>query len=157
MPQKPSPEEIDRMHRWFAVECNNNTWGLIDRRNRTETENRDMLYLAYAAAFHWSKIGAPINDARADALLAHVHAMLGHADLSLMYAKRCLFFCENNHAEDWDLAFAHAELRHAAIAAGDRALYAKHDALARKCGESIQAPDDRKVFFDEFAKLPKLA
>jgi len=154
MAENPTQDTIDRMHRWFAIECNNGAWDLTAQTDRTTLENRDMLYRAYAAAYHWSKIGAPINDARADLTLAHVHAMLGHGDLALHYAKRCLAFCENNQCEDWDIAFAQAEMSHAAWSKGDKELHREYRELAIKSGEAIKEEGDRKFFFDEFARIP---
>jgi tetratricopeptide (TPR) repeat protein len=145
---------IERAHRWFAVECNNRAWNLTAKSKRSARDNREMLLTAYAAAFHWSKIGKPINDARAELLLAHVHALLGQGDEALRHARRCLQFFRNNDGEDWDIAFAHAEMAHAAATLGDRPLHAKHYAAAQKTGQAIKDNEDRKVFFQEFARIP---
>ena len=154
MTDEPTPEIIDKWHRRFAVECNNRTWDLIDKPNRTPAEDQEMLYTAYAAAFHWSKVGKPINNARADVTLAHVHALLGHGQQALDYAQRCLTFFESNEGEDWDVAFAHAEMAFATAVLGDADLHAKHYAEAKRHGEAIQEEEDRKVFMDEFARIP---
>jgi hypothetical protein len=156
MPEKPTQEVVDRMHRWFAVECNNGAWDLTAKAERTASENREMLYMAYGAAYHWSKVGTPLHDARADVLVCHVHAMLGHADLAMQYARRTLAFCENNACEDWDLAFAHAEMSHAAWAKGDADLHREHYELAVKAGEAIKEAEDRKFFMEEFARFPRM-
>jgi hypothetical protein len=157
MPEPPAPEEIARWQRWFAVECNNHAWSQTARAERTAASDREMLYAAYAAAYHWSKVGTALNDARAELLLAHVHALLGEAAPALAYARRVLAYCENNPCEDWDLAFAHAELAHAAAVAGDHALHAEHYALARARGEAIADEEDRRVFLEEFARIPRPA
>jgi hypothetical protein len=154
MTEQSGQETIDRWHRWFAVECNNHAWDLVEKEERTPSEQRDMLYSAYAAAHHWSTIGKPINDARAEHLLARVHAVLGRADLALQYAERYLTFCQNNPCEDWDLAFAHAEMANAATVNGDATLHKKHHALAKQHGDGIKEDADREVFFAAFARIP---
>ena len=154
MTDEPTPETIDKWHRRFAVECNNRTWDLIDKPKRTPAEDQEMLYNAYSAAFHWLKVGKPINNARADVTLAHVHALLGQGQLALGYAQRCLAFFENNTGEDWDMAFAHAEMAFAAAVLGDADLHAKHYAQAKKLGEAIQEEEDRTVFMDESSRIP---
>ena len=153
MAKQPTQKTIDKWQRWFAIDCNNRTWNLTSKPERTPDEDREMLLGAYAAAFHWSKIGKPINDARADLTLAHVHALLGH-DISLYYAQRSLAFFENNAGEDWDLAFAHAEMAQAAAVIGDKESHARHYALARERGLAIQDEEDRNVFMEEFARIP---
>lgn len=155
MPEEISKEETERWHRRFAATCNNAAWDLASKQNRTPDEDREMVASAYASAFHWSKIGKPVNQARADVTLAHVHSLLGNADLALKHAKSCLAFVSGGDCEDWDVAFAHAEMAHAAAAARDGALHAKHYALAKQTGEAIKDEEDRRVFLEEFAKIPK--
>ncbi len=155
MSEKPSPEETARWHRWFAVDCNNLAWSLAGKATRTPAEDREMLNRAYAAAYHWSRVGQPVNDARADLLVAHVHALLGQAEMALACAQRCLAFFEREAAEDWDLAFAHAEVAHAAAAAGDGELHARHYALAQERGAAIADEEDRHIFLEEFERIPK--
>ena len=153
MAKQPTQKTIDKWQRWFAIDCNNRTWDLTSKPERTPDEDREMLLGAYAAAFHWSKIGKPINDARADLTLAHVHALLGH-DISLYYAQRSLAFFENNAGEDWDLAFAHAEMAQAAAVIGDKVMHARHYRWARERGLAIQDEEDRNIFMEEFARIP---
>ena len=153
MARQPTQKTIDKWQRWFAIECNNRTWDLASKPERTPDEDREMLLGAYAAAFHWSIIGKPINDARADLALAHVHALLGH-DMALDYAQRCLAFFENNDGEDWDLAFAHAEMAHAAAVIGDYELHARHYAMAKERGLAIKDEEDRNIFMEEFVRIP---
>src|SRR5438309_2273817 len=153
----PDEKEIEKWHRWFAIECNNRGWSLSAKADRSDTENHEMLLAAWAAAFHWSKIGQPINAARAELLLAHVHALLGDGERALRCARRCLQYCEMNPCEDWDLAFAHGGMAHAAVALGDSALHAEHYATAEKLGHAIKDEQDRAIFFEEFARLPKKA
>ena len=154
MTDEPTPETIDKWHRRFAAECNNRTWDLIDKPKRTPAEDQEMLYNAYSAAFHWLKVGKPINNARADVTLAHAHALLGQGEQALHYAQRCLAFFESNVGEDWDVAFAHAEMAFAAAVLGDADLHAKHYAQAKKLGEAIQEEEDRTVFLDVLARIP---
>lgn len=154
MQDQPTQEQTDQWHRRFAIQCNNNSWDLASKTERTPVEDRDMLYMAYASAYHWSKIGKPINNARAELTIAHMHALLGHAELSLEYAQQCLTFCENNESMDWDLAFAHAEVAHAAALLGDASLHAEHYTEAQRRGNAIQGEEDRRIFLEEFARIP---
>jgi hypothetical protein len=153
MAETPTPEMIARMHRFFAVECNNGSWDLIEKADRTEQDDRNMLYMAYSAAYHWSIIGTPLNGARADMLLSQVHSALSQGDAAMVYARRALNFCENNTCEDWDLAFAHAGIALAAGVAGEADLHRRHYALAKQHGEAIKDEEDRRIFKENFAKI----
>lgn len=159
MANQPEAGELARCHRWFAIEGNNRAWALASQDDRTPDEELLMLTLAHTAAFHWSAAGGPLEQARADYTLAHVYALAGQGVLALRCARRALAFFEENPAagEDWDRAFAHAELAHAAAVAGDRALHAVQFARAALCGAAIADPEDRTIFLAEFARLPKPA
>ena len=141
-------------HKKFAAECNNLAWDLTSRSGRTPEEDRRMLHAAFAAAYHWSQVGTPLHDARADVTLAHVLSLLGRGTLAMECARRCLDYFENHPAEDWDLAFAHAELAYAAAVSGDRDLHREHYARAKELGEAIQEDEDRQVFLEEFTRIP---
>ncbi len=155
MPQGPSPEMIAQFHQWFAVECNNRAWDLAVKTPRTPDESREMLDAAYAASFHWAKIGKPVNIARADMALAHVWAVLGNAEQATKYATQCLEFFQTNPGEEWDLAFAHAEMAYAAFVRGDKEAHRKHHAEADRLGQAMKSLEDRSVFMEEFSRIPK--
>ena len=154
MAEEPTQEMIDQWHRWFAVECNNRAWDLIEKANRTPVEEREMLHAACASAFHWSKVGKPIHSARGDVTLSYAHALLGHPGMALHYAKSSLAFFATNECEDWDLAFAHAAMAQAAAVAHDKELHARHYALAKARGDAIQGAEDRRIFMESFSRVP---
>ena len=87
--------------------------------------------------------------------IAHVLSLLGHGSLALEHARRSLAYLEAHPAEDWDLAFAHAEIAHAAAVLGDGALHANHFALAKQLGAAIAEDEDRQVFESELARIPQ--
>jgi len=154
MNEQPTPDMIEKWNRWFAIECNNGAWNLASKPNRTPEEDKEMVYGAYAAAYHWSKVGNPLNDARADTTLSHALSLAGKGDVALEHAKRSLSFFEKGEGTDWDVAFAHAEIALAAAVIGDKGLHKKHYALAKQKGETIKADEDKKIFLEEFAKVP---
>ncbi|MCB0254764.1 MAG: hypothetical protein KDI55_13665 [Anaerolineae bacterium] len=156
MDNVPSPELTAQWHRRFAASCNNRAWALSWQETRSDQDNREMLDAAHAASYHWDKVGTALNHARADVTLAHVHALLGHGELALAYARACLAFFEAGNGEDWDLAFAHMEMALAAVVLGDRDLYDRHYALATQLGQAVADIEDREVFLEELARVPVL-
>jgi hypothetical protein len=154
MTEQPDQATIDAWHRRFAAECNNRAWDLASQSERSEDETREMLFTAFASAYHWSKLGAPLNEARADLTLAHVHSVLGVGEAALWYARRALAYLEGHACEDWDLAFAHAEMAFAAAVLGDPELHARHYAEAQARGQAIAEDEDRAAFLTELARIP---
>ena len=154
MTDKPNPEDIKNWNRWFAVECNNGAWNLASKSRRSPDEDQAMVYLAYSAAYHWSTVENPVNNARADTTLSHALSLAGKGEEALTHANRALAFFEKGEGTDWDIAFSHAEIALAAAVKGDKTLHSKHYALAKQKGEVIKGEEDRKIFMEEFAKIP---
>ncbi len=154
MPTDLSPEEIARSHRWHAIECNNLAWKFSDLASRTTRQDEEMLDAAHASAFHWTRVGTDLNAARAAMLLGHVHAALGLGRTALAYAQRSFDYLVAHDPPDWEAAFAHAILAHAAFAAGEKSLHQQHHASAGELGKAIADPEDREVFFKTFDLIP---
>lgn len=154
MPTELSREEIARSHRRHAIECNNLAWKLSDEPTRTPLQDEEMLDAAHASAFHWARVGTELNQARAKMLLGHVHAALGHGQTAQLYAQQSHEYLAAHNPPDWEIAFAHAILAHAAFAAGDAALHKKHHSQARELGQAITDPEDKAIFFRTFDIIP---
>ncbi|HSR48178.1 MAG TPA: hypothetical protein VLL77_09370 [Anaerolineales bacterium] len=154
MPTDTSPEEIARSHRWHAVECNNLAWQLSDEPSRDFSQDQEMLNAAHASAFHWAKVGTELHQARAKMLLAHVHAALGMGPSALTYAQQSFKEISAHQPPDWEIAFLHAVLSHAAFAAGKDDLHQSHYRKARDYGEAIADPQDKEIFLKTFRRLP---
>ncbi|MGZ5072282.1 MAG: hypothetical protein ACXWBL_04045, partial [Usitatibacter sp.] len=138
-------DDLPKAHRYFAVECNNRAWRLAESARRSPGEDREMLDAAHAAAFHWSKVGTEVHRARAEMLLAHVHALLGHGEAAMKLARRSFDFVASRESPAWEVAFAHAVLANAAAACGDRAMHEAHYQRARSLASSLDE-GDRGVF-----------
>ena len=113
-----------------------------------------MLDAAHAAAFHWSKVGTEINGARAAMLLAQVHALLGHAELAMQHANACFTNVTSRESPEWELAFAHAVLAHAASVAGNTELHSRHFTLAKQIGQALPDAEEREIFQATFCRVP---
>ena len=154
MSEQPSAEELARWHRWFAIECNNRAWQLADQATRTAAEADEMLNSAHAAALHWAQVGTPLNDARAQMLLGHVHAILGNGATAQRFARASHAFLTTVDTPDWEIAFSHAVMANAAAAAKDPAAHRLHHAAARAAGDRIAGGEDRAIFEATFARVP---
>jgi hypothetical protein len=90
------PFDLEKAHRWFAVEFNNCAWVLVEKDGRSADETQEMLHAAHAAAIHWQAVGTPLNEQRAENLLATAYLKAGRAAPALRHAQRCLVLSEQN-------------------------------------------------------------
>ncbi|HET9577812.1 MAG TPA: hypothetical protein VFP44_08295 [Usitatibacter sp.] len=153
MHDAPDPEEIARVGKWFAMECNNRAWALAALQLRTAADDDEMLTAAHASAFHWREVGNETNRALAAMLLAEVHALIGDASRARRYAQECFDFVTSRESPAWQVAFAHAILAHAAAVANDGALHATHYEAASRVASSL-AEGDRAVFDQTWRMVP---
>lgn len=147
-------EDLNKIHRKFAVDCFNGTWDLIEKTDRTPEENARMIHTAHASRFHWGEIGTPLNIARGDWQISRVYAVLMQGENALHYAKSCLHRCMDQNFGDFDLAFAYEAAARAFQVLGDVKMTEKHLVLAKEAGDAIAKEDDRKYFFGELETIP---
>ena len=148
--------ELPRLHKHFAIECNNRAWRISEAMRRSPAEDAEMLDCAHAAALHWSKVGSELNDARAAMLLGHVHALLGRGDSAMRYARSAFDFVTQHPSPPWEIAFAHAVLANAAAAARDGATHSAHYARAKALGAALGS-EERSYFDAMFRTIPAVA
>jgi uncharacterized protein YndB with AHSA1/START domain len=141
-------------HRAQAVEANNSTWELLDRPDRSAAEDDDLLYRAYAAAYHWARAAGsgPANAARASWLISRAHVVLGHGDLALHHARRCEAHCRAADLADFDLADAHEATARALACLGH--LDEARAARAAAAEVPIADPQDRSIVEADLAAGP---
>jgi hypothetical protein len=138
---KAPPADLNLMHRWFAVECNNEAWNLYEQASRSPQEDQRMLHLAHAAVLHWEPVGKLINQARGANLLAVVYARLGQPGLAVAYAENCLAWTihagEDATPFDHSAAYGCAAAAYAAVGQREQA-----EAMRGRCLDAAQKCDD---------------
>ena len=152
--EQPGDEDIAQWHRWFGSQNNNRGWALAEQLLLDEVQRRELLFVAYAGAFHWSNVGTTVHVARAELLLTRAHARNGHGDLAMHYARCAFDFITTHESEAWELAFAHAGIAEAAAAQGEVSAHRNFYASAKALGDALTDEGDRAVFFASFDRLP---
>lgn len=154
MSEKIDKQDANKWHRWFGVETNNRAWTLSERTDLSSEENTEMLYTAYAAAFHWSGISTKQQKGQDELLLGRVHAKLKHGDLAMHYAQKALETISSREHAPWEIAFAHVVMADAAAASGNPQLHSDHYFKAQKLAEKLKDPQDKSIFFATFDLIP---
>jgi len=139
-------------HYLFATNFRERTWNLLDQPTRTRDEDERMLDYAHSSLAHWRFTGTAVHQQRGAWMLARVYVVLGEAELSLRYARRCQQLLESDKAEmeDFDFAFGAEALARAYAIVGNKPEAQKYIKLAQEVGEAIAKQDDRDSFFKEF-------
>jgi lipopolysaccharide biosynthesis protein len=141
-------------HRKFAVDIFNAIWRLLQKNDRTADDDEAMLQMAHASCYHWSKVGAAINQARGEWMISHVNTILKRSEAALHHARRSLTICEKNAFGDFDIAYAYEALARAYALNRDRVNFAKFRALAEGAGAQIKEKEDRNLFSSDLAGEP---
>lgn len=144
---------ITEAHRHFAVACNNATWDLLEKGDRTETETIEMIHQAHASCWHWSNAGEPVNMVRGHYLVAKVLFAAGMNEAGVHWARRCWEQTQEQGLESWDFAFGREIIARAAAAAGDRDEFARLHALAAEAIDGL-SDEDRSICLSELERGP---
>jgi uncharacterized protein YndB with AHSA1/START domain len=147
------------LERELAIDCNNETWALLTRDDRSAGEDEAMVRLAYAAAHHWSRAQGvqAANEQRAEWLISRVLATLGQSAAALRHAQRCLALTDAASVgadgfADFDFAYAQEAMARALAAGGDHERAAEHRAAA--VAVTIADDQDREIFTADLAAGP---
>lgn len=154
MTEQFSPEDIQKWHRYFAVECNNGAWQLSLDAER-DARLYELLNLAHAAAYHWSKVGTELNHMRAKLLCAHIHAFCGMGATALDYANECFNFFTQRDTDGWELAFTYMIRAQAAHAAGNSALHASAYEATQTMIDALESEEDKEIVMLTWVNIPQ--
>lgn len=150
----PTPDfDTAAAHRFFAADCFNKAWDLMDKPERTPADDRLMVALTHASLYHWSQ--------RQDCTDGHfavgywqvsrVYALLGNAEEAKRFGDICLSF--SGKADPFLYGYAHEALARAALVAGDGDLSATHKKEALQAAERIQKADDRNLLLNDLGTI----
>jgi hypothetical protein len=148
------PFNIEDAHRWFAVECNNQVWSLLEKDNRTQEDNEIMVHAAHASHYHWSVVGEPLNVQRGFWLISRVYVVLKQGEIALYYATKCMDITNQQKLQDFDLAYAYEAMARAHATLGNYGDAGQYIQLAQEAGEKIAGTEDRSLFFSDFNAGP---
>lgn len=144
---------LEEFHKKMAVETNNGIWPVLDKEKPSAEELEGALHMAHTSRYHWSKVGRPINLARAEYMISRVCSAMNRGEPALFHAKRCLEITEETGIGDFDLAFAYEALARAYSAAADKTKCEKYTKLAQKAIDEVKGEEDRKICQSELDKI----
>ncbi len=143
---------LDEAHKHFAQSANGRVWELLQKHDRSPSENDEMLHAAHASAYHWEFVGSAVHLQRGEWLISHVHVVLGHANEALRHAERCFELTQANKElmQDFDIAYAFEGLARAHAMLGDQKMADEFLYLAEQAGNGIADEEDKSIFMNDF-------
>ncbi len=137
-------------HKKLGIELFNATWDLIDKSDRTETENFEMIHKAHASCYHWSMGGGTsLNEARGEWQVSRVYALLKMGEGALVHGKRSLDICLADGYADFDLAFGYEAVARAYAVLQDEENMKCYVQSALNACKDIKEEGDRKYALQE--------
>jgi hypothetical protein len=138
----------------FAVAAFNGAWDLIDKKDRTPDDDRQMLTLAFASRWHWAEVGTAENTVIADWQVAYVASLIGDAPLALSFAQTAYDSARRAGLPDWMQASTAEGLARAHACAGNSSAYETYANEAReRCGQ-LDDEEDRELILGQLASIP---
>ena len=140
--------DADKAHRWFAAECNNAAWEIIEQPGDLSPAETDaLLHQAHASCFHWAYAGDALNHLRAYVLLATAYGRAGRHGDALHYARTTVEASDalGDAQAPFDRATALAAMANALQGAGHNAEAARWRSQALEAAALLDA-DERTVF-----------
>jgi hypothetical protein len=149
--------DLDRqaLHHRFAAECFNGAWDLLEKEDRTEDADAEMIHIAHASLWHWHHSGQ--GDAQHFAVgawqLSRVYAATRRWDEARRYGEESLRLCRRHGLAPFYVAYAHEALARAAAIAGDAAERDRQLGAARAVAKQIENEPNRQALLDDLATI----
>ncbi|MGC2484863.1 MAG: hypothetical protein WA359_01280 [Acidimicrobiales bacterium] len=145
--------EVD--HRKIAVETYNHCWDLLERDQRSQDEDIELLTSAFTSRYHWSFAGGPEQWTVSDWMVSRAAASIGEGSLSLAFALRANSAVQEFDAPDWLVASTAEGLARAYGALGDEKVRDEWIATASNLVEAIADEDDRDLIASQLSSVPR--
>jgi hypothetical protein len=140
--------------REVAVELFNLVWTLLERSDRTKSDDDRMLHAAHASRYHWGEVGAAEQRAVGEWQCSRVYAVLGRGESALYHARRALDLARSEGVPGWVEASGMEAMARASAVAGDDGAAARWAAEATSAAAAIEDDEDREVVLGDIATLP---
>jgi hypothetical protein len=124
-------------HKQMAIDLFNLTWDLIEKQERTESDDDTMLYAAMASRYHWGIVGTPLNFARGEWQISRVYAILGKGKAALHHARKSEKLCLEHELGPFDLGFAYEARARAHAVSSETADQERYIGLALQTAEKV--------------------
>jgi tetratricopeptide (TPR) repeat protein len=151
----PPDFDLQAAHRYFAVQCFNQAWELIEKTERTPKEDETMIRLSQASHYHWTQREeySPTNRSIALWQLARIYTVLGRLDQARHYANLCLQASQEKSVDAVFVGYAYEALARVEKLGGDKQQVQRYLSSALEQVEKTEDEEDRQMLLDDLADL----
>ena len=152
MPTTPA-FDLASAHKYFAAQCFNQAWDLIEKTGRTPEDDRLMESLSQASIYHWLH-RSDCTDQNLSVgywQASRIQAILGHAPEALRHAQVCLAYSEG--LAPFYLGYAHEALARAHALAGNASAAAQALRQAFELAGLVEEKSDREALLSDLKQL----
>ncbi|HQR15958.1 MAG TPA: hypothetical protein PLZ37_15460 [Nitrospira sp.] len=152
MPTAPT-FDLAAAHKYFAADCFNKAWDLIEKAERTPEEDRLMVALNQASVFHWLNRADCTSENLSVGFwqASRIQALLGRATEALHQAETCLSY--SHGLEPFYVGYAYEALARATFLVGDSAKAKEYMENARRHAASIKNKDHKAMLLKDLDSL----
>jgi len=149
--EKTKTYTLEEADRYFAAKYFNKIWDFLEKPQRSEEENQQMLECAYTSLAHWRVAGTGLNLQRGIWMLSRVYCYLDQAAPALVFAEQCLALTREHKdlMQDFDIAFSYEAMARAQAVSGNKKEALHFLKLAEEAGNLIHDKEDKKIFLTE--------
>jgi hypothetical protein len=152
MPATPT-FDLAAAHKYFAADCFNKAWDLIEKPERTPEEDRLMVALNQASIFHWLNRADCTSENLSVGFwqASRIQALLGRADEARRQAETSLSY--SHSLAPFYLGYAYEALARAEFLAGNSANGHEHLQSAKLHAASVENKDHQAMLLNDLNSL----
>jgi len=147
--------DLSEAHEHFSADCFNNTWGLIDKPDRSKEEDEQMLLLAMSSVWHWTQREDHTSSNLSVGFwqVSRVHALLERGDEARRYGQMALEAGERGGSDPFTIGYAFEALARAEAVAGDKTQMAEYLTEAMKAAERVEDEEPKSWLLDDLKTI----
>jgi len=142
-------------HRTLAIQEFNYCWELLEKDNRSASEDVSLLTSAFVSRYHWSFLGEADRGVIADWMVSRAAGAIGDGELAVRFAIVAYERSLALEVPDWMRASAAEGLARAYAAKGDAAERDRWWALAEGLVGLISEPEERELIESQLRSVPR--
>lgn len=102
-------EKLEKANHFFAADCFNQIWGILDKPEKESEDLELMIHLAHTSFWHWhqNRKAEPSNIATGYWMLSRVYSVAKNTTQSLFFAQKCLEVTEKHNLSAFSFGYAY--------------------------------------------------
>lgn len=147
--------DLASAHKYFSAECFNRAWDLIDKKDRSEADNVNMLALSMASLWHWTHRQDCTNENLSVAYwqVSRIFSLLHQPANARLFGELCLSASKDSSLPLYCLGYAYEALARAAILGGELDTAKDNIQKAKAVSETMKDPESRKMLLADLETI----